>query len=126
MAGGSRRAIIAALLANAGIAIAKFPSYMRAHKNLGMIQVREGDFDAASFWRTAQDLPTYAQPRFVRVLTAFATTGTFKMVKGDLRKEGYDLAQVTEPLFVLKPRSEVYEPLDEAFAEILRAGEAGY
>ena len=48
------------------------------------------------------------------------------MVKGDLRKEGYDLEQVRDALFVMQPRATVYEPLDAAFAAKLRAGTAGY
>ena len=54
------------------------------------------------------------------------TTGTFKMVKGDLRKENYDLKQINEPVYVLKPRSKTYERLDTEFAAILRAGDGGY
>jgi citronellyl-CoA synthetase len=85
------------------------------------------ELDAANFSAYVHEhLPHYARPVFLRIQREMDTTGTFKMVKGDLRKEGYDLTQVAEPLFVLKPRKEVYEPLDDAFAAILRAGEAGY
>ena len=54
------------------------------------------------------------------------TTGTFKMLKGDLRKEGYDLDLINDPVYVLKARSDTYEPLDTAFYATLRAGDAGY
>ncbi len=73
-----------------------------------------------------EHLPGYARPVFLRIQRELDTTGTFKMVKGELRKEGYDLALVNDPLYVLKPRSDTYEPLDAEFAAILRAGEAGY
>jgi hypothetical protein len=43
-----------------------------------------------------------------------------------LRKEGYNLELVGDPIYVLKPRSDSYELLDEQYAAILRAGEAGY
>ncbi len=43
-----------------------------------------------------------------------------------LRKEGYDLEQVEDPMYVLKPRSDIYEPLDAAFASTLQAGKGGY
>ncbi|MCB9619936.1 MAG: long-chain-acyl-CoA synthetase [Sandaracinus sp.] len=67
-------------------------------------------FDADAFWKTAQELPSYAQPRFVRVLSSLATTGTFKIQKNGLRNEGVDPSQVTDPLFV---RSDAgYLPLD--------------
>jgi citronellyl-CoA synthetase len=73
-----------------------------------------------------EHLPPYARPVFLRVQRELDTTGTFKMVKGELRKEGYDLDQVNDPIYVLKPRSDTYELLDKEFAAVLRAGEAGY
>lgn len=60
----------------------------------------EGDFDAAGFWRTAQGLPGYAQPRFVRILPKLATTGTFKIQKTELRNAGVDPEAVRDPLWV--------------------------
>ena len=71
-------------------------------------------------------LPPYARPVFVRVQSELDTTGTFKMVKGELRKEGYDLNLVDDPIFVLKPRSDTYEPLTEDFSAVLNSGTAGY
>lgn len=73
-----------------------------------------------------EHLPAYARPVFLRVQPELDTTGTFKMVKGELRKQGYDLDLVKDPIYVLKPRSDIYEPLDREFAAVLRAGEAGY
>ncbi|NQX89353.1 MAG: long-chain-acyl-CoA synthetase [Halioglobus sp.] len=73
-----------------------------------------------------KNLPAYARPVFLRIQRDLDTTGTFKLVKGALRKQAYDLQQVDDPLFVLKPRSENYEPLDKAFLAILNAGDAGY
>ena len=71
-------------------------------------------------------LPAYARPVFLRIQSELDTTGTFKMVKGELRKEGYDLDQVSDAIFVLKPRSDTYVRLEEDFAAILKAGDAGY
>ena len=83
--------------------------------------------DAEAFSRyVADELPAYARPVFLRVQSDIDVTGTFKMVKGTLRKQGYDLNQVTEPLYVLKPGSDAYEPLDAAFADEIKAGRAGY
>ncbi len=73
-----------------------------------------------------EHLPAYARPVFLRIQRELDTTGTFKMVKGELRKEGYDLELVSDPIYVLKPRSDTYEPLDTQYLAILRAGEAGY
>ncbi len=83
--------------------------------------------DVSSFSAYVNEhLPGYARPVFLRIQRELDTTGTFKMVKGQLRKEGYDLDQVNDPIYVLKPRSDIYEPLDPQFIAILRAGDAGY
>jgi citronellyl-CoA synthetase len=71
-------------------------------------------------------LPSYARPVFLRILAEIDTTGTFKMVKGDLRKESYDLEQVTDALYVMLPRATTYQKLDAATAETIRSGTAGY
>lgn len=83
--------------------------------------------DADSFSAHVNEhLPAYARPVFLRIQRELDTTGTFKMVKGELRKQGYDLEQVTDPIYVLKPRSDTYELLDSEFAALLSAGKAGY
>jgi hypothetical protein len=62
-------------------------------------------------------------PVFLRVKTAMETTGTFKYQKNNLKKEGFDPAQVAgEPLFVLIPGTSEYAPLTDAvFADRLPA-----
>ena len=85
------------------------------------------ELDVKSFSAYVNEhLPSYARPVFLRIQEDIDTTGTFKMVKGDLRKEGYDMDQVSDPIYVLKPRSSTYERLDAAYFNTLRAGEAGY
>ena len=49
-----------------------------------------------------------------------------KLFKNKLRKEAYHLGQVKDPLYVLKPRSTVYELLDETFDQQISDGQAGY
>ncbi|HVK98415.1 MAG TPA: hypothetical protein VM553_01310, partial [Dongiaceae bacterium] len=71
-------------------------------------------------------VPGYARPLFVRQIREMDTTGTFKMKKGDLRDQAYHLDKVSDPLFVLKPGSNRYEPLDQAFYEQIMSGKAGY
>jgi acyl-CoA synthetase (AMP-forming)/AMP-acid ligase II len=56
-------------------------------------------------------LPAYAVPRFLRVQTELEVTGTFKQMKGDLRRDGFDPAKVKDPMFVLAPKRAAYEPL---------------
>jgi len=83
------------------------------------------DLDAFSRHVT-RELPYFARPVFLRIQSEMDTTGTFKMVKGDLRKQGYDLEQVSDPVYVMKPGSERYEPLDAKFLASINAGDAGY
>ena len=72
------------------------------------------------------NLPHYGRPVFIRVQSEAAVTGTMKLVKTDLREEAYDLAKITDPVYVMKPRTEHYVPLDEAFLGEVQAGSAGY
>ena len=73
-----------------------------------------------------EQLPSYARPVFLRIQPEMDTTGTFKMVKGELRKEGYDLEQVTDALYVMKPGSKVYEKLSAELAATIKAAAAGF
>jgi len=59
--------------------------------------------DLEAFGVRADELPSYARPRFVRVLDAMDTTATFKVQKSRLEKEGADPARVSDPLYVLTP-----------------------
>ncbi len=73
----------------------------------------------------ATELPAYARPVFVRILTddASHTTGTFKQRKVDLVREGFDPEAVTDPLYVDDPRTGGYTRLTPAlFAEIAAGG----
>src|SRR5690606_5380873 len=70
---------------------------------LGLAAVVADDFDPKSFASVASELPSYAQPRFVRLLESLELTGTFKVQKGNLRKDGADPARVQDRLFVWSP-----------------------
>ena len=63
---------------------------------------------------------------FLRIQRELDTTGTFKLVKGELRKQAYDRQLVEDDLYVMKPGANRYEPLDEAFADKLKAGKGCY
>lgn len=41
-------------------------------------------------------------------------TGNYKLRKVDLQRQGYDTAQVTDPLFVRDDAAKTYVPLQEA------------
>lgn len=67
--------------------------------------VVDGAFDPTAFGEyVARELPSYAQPVFVRLLPHLDTTGTFKIRKVDLVADGYDPVKVRGPLFFHDPK----------------------
>ena len=59
------------------------------------------DFDITGLAaRVDQALPAYARPVFVRLQPELAVTGTFKHRKIDMVAQGFDPANVAEPLYV--------------------------
>jgi fatty-acyl-CoA synthase len=82
-----------------------------------------GDFDLRELHRMiAGALPAYARPVFVRIVPAIELTGTFKLRKQELAIEGYDPAQVTDPLYLDDPRSAQYVALDPKLHAELQSG----
>ena len=69
----------------------------------------------------ARDLPTYAQPLFVRILPSMETTGTFKLRKMDLIADGYDPAKIKGPLYFHDPKRG-YVKLTKAVHEKIAGG----
>ena len=72
---------------------------MEGQAGLAALEV-DDSFDIRGFWQAAQGLPSYAQPRFVRLLPRLSTTGTFKIQKTQLRLDGVDPGKIQDPLFV--------------------------
>ena len=59
-------------------------------------------------------LPAYTHPMFIRIVSSCDLTGTFKLKKVGLRAEGYNIHEVSDPLFYLDVRgSKQYEVLNE-------------
>lgn len=44
-------------------------------------------------------LPSYARPLFLRVAPDLPLTGTFKLMKTDLQREGFDPTVITDKLY---------------------------
>lgn len=57
-------------------------------------------------------LPTYARPQFIRLLRKVDMTGTFKLKKVDLQKDGYDPNKIDDSLYYLQNGK--YVKLDKA------------
>ncbi len=62
--------------------------------------VTDGEFNPAKLWKAAGELPAYAQPRFVRVLSSLSTTGTFKIQKSQLKQDGVNPAEIQDTLYL--------------------------
>ncbi|MDE0659591.1 MAG: long-chain-acyl-CoA synthetase [Gammaproteobacteria bacterium] len=73
-----------------------------------------------------RELPAYARPVFLRIQKDFDLTGTFKLVKGDLKREGYNIDAFSDPVYVMKPRTNNYVPLDPEYLQTIRDGAAGF
>ena len=69
--------------------------WRRSRSKSGLKQLDLADFSAF----VARELPSYARPVFLRIQPEMEVTGTFKLMKGDLRREGYDLATINDPLY---------------------------
>lgn len=72
------------------------------------------------------ELPHFARPLFIRLHEHDAdahTTGTFKLRKVDLVKEGYDPAKIDEPLYFDHPQEGAYVPFTEDMKKAVESGE---
>ena len=95
---------------------------------MAAITLKDGiQFDAQAFSLYAhRELPSFACPVFVRIGKEQDTTGTFKLVKGQLKKEAFHLDQIDQPVYIKKPNSNEYELLDQAFYAQILAGKSGF
>lgn len=96
---------------------------------MAAITLNEGqsDLDLAAFSAYVKSqLPAYAVPVFLRIQPDIDMTGTFKMLKGDLREQAYDINAFDDPVYVLKQGTSEYVALDDEYLKRLRSGTAGY
>jgi fatty-acyl-CoA synthase len=81
-------------------------------------------FDGQQFYElVSKSLPGYAAPAFVRIQEEPEMTGTFKLRKVDLQREGYDPEAVKDPLYVRDDSARAYLPLTGERLAALRSGE---
>jgi citronellyl-CoA synthetase len=77
-----------------------------------VLRCQAHELDLSAFTRHVESqLPAYARPVFLRVRPELEVTGTFKQMKSDLRRQGFDVSLVDEPLFFMPPRQTNYVPL---------------
>nr|AKN21615.1 slc27a-1 [Schmidtea mediterranea] len=69
-----------------------------------------------------QKLPVYARPLFIRICRNIDTTGTFKLKKTDLMKDGFNPNLIDDNLFYLDHKTCHYASLDSAIFEQIMKG----
>jgi citronellyl-CoA synthetase len=95
-----------------------------AEGRCGMVALKllEGakiDWDAFAQY-VIKNLPVYARPYFVRIREEIDATNSFKQIKTNLQKEGFDPNVIKDQLYFLDPRKNTYVPLTaELYEEII-------
>jgi fatty-acyl-CoA synthase len=69
----------------------------------------------------ARRLPPYARPLFLRILKEMPVTATFKHLKNDLKREGYDPA-AGDALYFDDPKRQAFVPLNRALHRRIQSG----
>ncbi|KAI9024663.1 AMP-dependent synthetase and ligase [Hyaloraphidium curvatum] len=73
---------------------------------------------------TAERLPAYAVPKFVRITKEMEITATLKSRKVEYQKAGFDPAQVNEPMYFFDSDKGTYAPFGEKEYRKVMAGQA--
>jgi fatty-acyl-CoA synthase len=85
--------------------------------------VADAEFDIDDFHAyLAGALPEYARPLFIRLMPAIATTGTFKPVKQELVRAGFDPAATPDPLYVHDRQAGRFVRIQPELYERIRSG----
>lgn len=97
---------------------------MDGRAGMAALVLRKGvQFDAAEFMAHADSvLPAYARPVFVRLQQAIEITGTFKMKKGDLQKQGFDPTATDDPIYFRHPERKAYVQVDADLHAAITSG----
>ena len=57
------------------------------------------------FQEVQEKLPSYARPVFLRLVSSLDITGTYKLKKRELQSAGCDPSKISDPLFLLHPKT---------------------
>lgn len=90
----------------------KAPGY-EGRAGMAAVMAPKGVDMALLYAHVAAELPAYARPVFVRLKNDIETTGTLKVRKVDLVKEGFDPLNTSDPLFVADAEKKTYVPIDQ-------------
>lgn len=82
----------------------------------------ELDLSGPEFFRHVEQLPGYARPVFVRVIGQADMTGTFKVRKVELQRQGFAPDAVDSPVYMRDDAAGRYRVLDAETFQRLRSG----
>ena len=84
--------------------------------------VVDGALDLPEFRaHLARRLPPYARPLFLRIVKELPVTSTFKHLKNDLKREGYDPA-LGDAVYFDDPKRQAFVPLSRALYQSIQVG----
>ncbi|NVB40483.1 long-chain-acyl-CoA synthetase [Pseudenhygromyxa sp. WMMC2535] len=89
---------------------------------MAALVVDHGFSPAAFYAHVVEELPDYAQPRFLRLVERMGTTGTFKHEKMGLRDAGWDPAAIADELLIRDVEGRSYVALTPARREAVLSG----
>ncbi|KAL6031387.1 hypothetical protein STEG23_007028 [Scotinomys teguina] len=70
------------------------------------------NFDGQKLYQHVRSqLPAYAAPHFIRIQDSLEVTGTFKLVKSKLVREGFDVGVIVDPLYILDYKTQTFRHL---------------
>ncbi|KAK3867856.1 hypothetical protein Pcinc_026713 [Petrolisthes cinctipes] len=69
-----------------------------------------------------RSLPSYARPLFLRTVKQLEMTGTFKLKKVTIQKEGFDPTIIKDRLYFLDAKLKAYVPLTTDLYQAITAG----
>jgi fatty-acyl-CoA synthase len=84
----------------------------------------DGELNLSAFRTHLIDrLPGYARPLFLRIRNEIDVTNTFKYLKADLIRQGYDPLASTEAIYFNHPGQQAFVRLDKAFYDCIQLGQ---
>ena len=88
---------------------------------LGMVELDEEELDTFLV-KLRSSLPSYSLPLFIRKIASPDLTSTFKYQKVRFEREGFDVSNISDPIFFLDPRYNKYVSLDTELFQMLMKG----
>lgn len=69
-------------------------------------------FDGQKLYQHVRSwLPAYATPHFIRIQDSLEITNTYKLVKSQLAREGFDVEVIADPLYILDNKAQTFRSL---------------